>query len=287
MTNLTRLVSGVVCSVGVLSAVPVAAISYLNPFHSGQCDRAIRYAMARLDGFQPRRAEEILAEGLLCRGLAGDDWALREAIERLNAVVGRAPYAIYPNVYLAEAKRRYASASEEALEATRQARARIEALGASTTHHRSLVRHLRANEVAMRKQRRDLILFLEASESDAVAGRLSSGTLQRVVSGLALLGSEGRDRARWILERHREKAHLEPGLPRMVALLAAGLDCGEASLLETVDRFTRAARMLCGDRTLELEAQVCATARARSAELHRIVGEREAAGAAGERWRKG
>lgn len=256
--------------------VPAVAISHLNPFHSDQCERAIRYATARLGGEQQLRAEEILAEGLLCRGLAGDDWALVEAIGRLTDIVRRRATAVYPAVYLAEAWRRHAPASERALEAARTAIALLQS-GEDSMRNPTLVRHLENNAAAMRRQRAAVIEFLERMEPDTEARRLSPQDLQRVVAALTSIGSAGRERARMVLENHRVGTASESRMETTIDMLAAGLDRGAVPVDVVAERFGRAARELCENGRFEMEVQICVTAEAQAAELHRIADERQTA----------
>lgn len=256
---------------------PAAAVSFQNPFHADQCDRAIAYAMSRLGGSQDARAEEILAEGLLCRGLAGDDWALLEAIERFEVIVRRRPAAIHAWVSLAEARRRHASASLEALEATIAARHRLDTHtgdGAS----RALIRHLRENEMAMREQREALLGFLERMEPEAARGDLSPGDIQRVASAAGLLGGAGREAARRVLARHRATARADSPMPAMIEVLETELDRGREPVGEITTRYERAARELCAGRwEAGLEVQICETVQARASVLRRVAAERSSA----------
>lgn len=85
-----------------------ATLTYQNPFHPAQCERAIAAAQSALSAdARDARARAMLAQGLLCRGLTQDDpWALSAAVQSFEAQLRDDPGSFFTQLYVAEALRR-------------------------------------------------------------------------------------------------------------------------------------------------------------------------------------
>ncbi len=264
----------------------VGAISFRNPFDPAQCDRAIAYAVRRIGSDEDGRAKKVFADALLCRGLSGDDWALRDSIALLAPMVATSPTDVHVWVSLAEALRRQAPASEEAILATERARQVLEGEVRAEGTHRPIIDHLAANEVAMRKQRMALLEYLRATAAASVAGVLSPVDLYRVVSTARLLGDAGDSAARRILGRHRDAAAPGSAVSAMIELLETESELGKAPVEIVLPRYEGAAAELCGGWQTELDAAICETTWKRLSSLRRIAVEREAGVPTWTAWRK-
>jgi len=98
------------CAGLVVGAAGSSAIALPTPFHPEQCDLAISEGTTRVEANPgDLRAVEIMAEGLLCRGVECDDpWALNDSIELLRRVRDAGAANFFTQLYLAEALwRRY------------------------------------------------------------------------------------------------------------------------------------------------------------------------------------
>jgi hypothetical protein len=93
-----------------------AAPSFRSPFHPDECVPAILEAERQL-GMSPGalRWERILAQGFLCLGLKDDPAALDRAAAIFRAVLAKAPKDIQAQLGLADALRKRAPLSPEAL----------------------------------------------------------------------------------------------------------------------------------------------------------------------------
>jgi hypothetical protein len=133
-----------------------AAPAFRSPFHPDECVPAILEAQRQL-GMNPGagRWQRILAQGFLCMGLKDDPVALDRAAAIFRAVLAKAPEDIPAQVGLADALRRRAPLSPEALAELNRAQQLVE--------HRAepvpprLGRYVAENLVALDRRRSEFL----------------------------------------------------------------------------------------------------------------------------------
>lgn len=119
---------GLVCGLVFVPCSPTLASSatyrYRGYFRIEQCGAAINlgHRLVRHDA-SSFRGSIILAEGLLCRGVHGDDWALEDSITLLREIVTENPRDFFSTLALADALRErypYSIDAEEVFERSRE-----------------------------------------------------------------------------------------------------------------------------------------------------------------------
>jgi hypothetical protein len=210
------------------------------------------------------RARQILAEGLLCRGLERDDpWALAGAIRGFEERLAVDPGDFFAALYLAEAlERRFPLADVTVRAFERAAAVLIDAeVGAARP---ALGKHLRSSLEWLREYRDRTFRLLRDRERE-----LSEGSLppDRVGEFFTLVALTGPDRARWAaraLEAHssRHPDRLLDTFYRAEILRGAGAP-------EQVEALYRSAEAIACDRQSS-RADLCPRIRRRLEQLEAV-----------------
>lgn len=164
--------------------------SFNNPFHPQQCGKAIQFARLRLRQAPTAiDAQMLLAEGLLCSGLADDPTALDGAIRILKRIVRRAPTNFFAQLGLADALRKRFPLSDDALLSLARAQelSRQSDLGEGRQELMNYIRENRAAIDAYRSQH--LPSLLRARMPSPIAW--SDEDLGRIPSLMAQRGPQG------------------------------------------------------------------------------------------------
>jgi len=244
-------------------------LSYHNPFHPQQCGLAVRYAEKRLVVEpQAARARLVLAEGLLCRGLAGDVCSLDDAIVLLTEIAVKQPADFWARLDLAEAVRARFPASEESLSALKAAADALEQsdLGEASG---TLARHIENSRAVVVAYRAWVLDRVAPKRSSALSGGLPAEEMYEFVTLAALLGAKGHAEALFALRIH---GGADTPLARMAT---AELGRGLIAVDDAIALYSRAAAGLCGDGRLGIANSQCQLARTRLDTLRRIRSDRQ------------
>lgn len=189
-----------VCLAGGITSVS-ASLTYSNPFHPDQCETAVAVAERVLAHTpQDARAREILAEGLLCRGLVQDDpWALAAAIDAFRAQVSAHPDDFFPRLYVAAAMQRRFPLAEETLAAHRSVQTALTTADVGAGRER-LRTHLEEAIRALEAQRRQFLPLLQERLAALERGPLAAPQLIDLLILLPQTGPSGVERARKVLD---------------------------------------------------------------------------------------
>lgn len=178
----------------VLWAAPLRAepaFSYRSPFHPEQCDLAIARGRRAIErDASDARGRLLLGEGLLCRGLQDDPWALECAIAELHLVVAQRPDDLFAQLALADAVRKRYPLSAEAAGELERARALLERndFGAARD---DLATYISENLAAVRQARARVLPVVDRSRAALVAGGLSVSERATLAQQLAITGPDG------------------------------------------------------------------------------------------------
>jgi hypothetical protein len=178
-----------------------AALSYGSPFHPEQCELAVAAAERVLSSKpQEARAREILAEGLLCRGLEHDDpWALQAAIRGLEERLSDGPEDFFAQLYLAEALRRRFPLSDRVPAELDEAAALLAETDVGEARE-ELTTHVREALAAVASHRAQFLPLLERREAELERGTLSPSGAGDLLTLLAHTGPSGVERALAMLD---------------------------------------------------------------------------------------
>jgi hypothetical protein len=225
--------------------------------------RAIRFAQRRLTEAPANlRARLILAEGLLCQGLADDTWALDEAIERLRTIVADQPSNIFARAELADGLWKRFPLSEDAAAAGNHVRTLVRTEPPGTARA-ALASHARENALAASLQWSHIDAILRSRQTAATASQLSGAELYEYATLLALTGAAGVEKAEQLLNADVD-LHGETGLSH---LARAELALGRASRQRVRDEYEKAEHRLCTREATPFDREQCEFARFRLNQL--------------------
>jgi hypothetical protein len=239
-----------------------ASITYQNPFHPQQCDLAIAAARQAFNTDQnDRRSREVLAQGLLCRGLRDDPWALDAAIRELERLLAEDDRDFFSRLYLAEAMRRRFPLSEEAVKAFVLASGTLPAADVGAARA-DLAAHIEGSLRALQAHGDQFRPRLERLLAQEAMGALTREQLPEIAVLLAQTGPGGVDRALAILDAHRAE-HQDPAF---ATFYRAELLRGRITRKEATRLYRSAETVLCDDRAPAREDE-CSRARWRLRQL--------------------
>lgn len=223
----------------------LASLSYANPFHPEQCDLAVAAAERALsDNQADARARQILAEGLLCRGLTQDDpWALEAAMRGFEERLSADASDFFAQLYLAEALRRRFPLSDDVPVAFERAIAVVAHADVGSAREELSI-HLRGALGAVRLHREQFLPTLQRLQDQRGHGELSWGQLGAFVTLLAHTGPSGLRRALSELDAQLAR-HQNPAFD---AFYRAELLRGTQARAEVAALYRAAAEGLCGPR---------------------------------------
>lgn len=261
-------VLSLVCFVAITTAE--ASLTYSNPFHPEQCELAVSSAERDLARREDARAREILAEGLLCRGLEADDpWALAVALDAFRARAAARPDDFFAKLYVAVALQRLFPLAPETMVAVDEADDALVAadIGAARP---GLESHVAEMRTALEGHRRQFLPILQQREGDLNRGSLTRAGLIDVLILLAETGPAGIGRAHVVLDSYLE-SHPDVVLDTFYrAEISRGRDLPHGLM----ELYRTAEVTLC--RTLTAEpANECERARWRLEQLETIVRRNE------------
>ncbi len=241
------------------------AYSFRNPFDPEQCDRAIRFAERRLEQ-EPTDpwARQLRAEGLLCRGLDDDPWALDEAIALLREIVADKPDNFFAQLALADALRKRFPASGEAQAALRRARELLAAVDDGPARA-ELAEYLTENAAAITAHRSRVLALVREREGAFAAA--SPQDVAALVRALPQTGPAGIERA----EQHLEVYLMEHDDAALRTLYRAELMRGRAPPARCRMLYADAVSALCA----APPSDDCALAQRRLAQLDQRIADRQ------------
>jgi tetratricopeptide (TPR) repeat protein len=235
------LFAGAVASVVSPTSGLEPAYSFRSPFDPQQCERAIRAGKRALEQDEASsRAQALLADGLLCRGLEDDPGALDAAAEMFRRIVAEEPSNFFAGLELADALRKRFPLSDEAESALRRAQ-RILPNADVGAAREDLTDYIEENLAAMAQQKASILPILRGRAEALASGSLSATELADSVILLSETGPGGIDRAQRGLDVYLAR---HPGdalgtLYRAEILRLAGQGAGSLPL------YTEAEKHLC------------------------------------------
>jgi hypothetical protein len=216
------------------------------------------------------QARELVAEGLLCRGIVRDDpWALAAAIGAFETLIAAHPGDFFAQLYRAEALRRrfpLADESEVAFERAREVLTTAD-VGAARP---ALEAHVRESLDAVRLYREQYSPMLKEREAALAQGTLSAAELIELLTLLPQTGPSGVNRASAILEAQlgRQQSEL------LATFYRAEIFRGIRAAAELAPLYSSAATSACAHRSMQI-AHECQRARWR---LHQLEDQPAARG---------
>jgi hypothetical protein len=184
------------------AASALAALSYANPFHPEQCELAVAAAERELS-FKAwdARAREILAEGLLCRGLENDDpWTLEAAMAGFAERLARQPKDFWAQLYTAEALRRRFPLSKKVPAAFERAADLLEEADVGEARG-ELAAHIREALGGVASHRAQFLPLLQRRRAEIERKALTPSAAGDLLTLLGQTGTSGVDRALALLDR--------------------------------------------------------------------------------------
>jgi hypothetical protein len=179
-----------------------AAFSFRNPFNPQQCERAIGAGKQALAQDEPSSgARMLLAEGLLCRGLEDDPWALDAAISLFRRTVAQEPSNFFAQLELADALRKRFPLSDEAWTALQRVEGMLPNADVGAARG-ELAEYVDENLAAMANSRARTLPLLPVERAALATGIISPSDMAAFLSQLALTGPDGVREAEDSLEKY-------------------------------------------------------------------------------------
>ncbi len=257
------------CSFHLPALAAEPAYSFRNPFHPEQCDRAVVFA-DRLLARDPasKRGRLIRAEGLLCKGLDDDPWALDEAFALLRLLAADEPHNFFVRLELADAERKRFPLSDEAESSLRQTEALLRSAEVGAAR-RELEAHVSENQAAMERRAARILPLVDERWTQYTAGTLTAAGMAQLVSLLVLLGPGGVDDA----ERSLDGFLATYPDAALATVYRGEVLWARGALRESEAVYRNAERLLCGSGQVKLSHD-CLLARGRLQHLGRLDGKR-------------
>jgi hypothetical protein len=251
----------------VLAGVP--SYSFRSPFDAQQCDRAIHFGQEAVQSSPSGiRSHLILAEGLLCHGIAADDpWALDRAIAEFRNLAELKPSDFFIHLDLFDALRKRWPLAPETATILKQARALFDAAGLGE-RRQAIKQYIDQNAAAMAHDWANARTLLEKRGEAATRGTLHPGDMFEYLVTLAAAGPTGLTMADKLFDHYTGNIEATG----LVLLAHAELLRGRVPRSEAQKLYNKAQQDLCRDGASIEERTMCPLASVRSKQIALLIG---------------